>query len=99
VDFAPSVFSPAKIREYRKAWDISRWQPLMHDRDMDAPREIIQLKVRILGISPMIWHRVMVPATMLVRAAWSFASCHGMGEHPSVRLLYLCGAVKVSIGF
>ena len=31
---------------------------------MDAPGEIIQLKVRLLGISPMIWRRVMVPTTM-----------------------------------
>ncbi len=31
---------------------------------MDAPGDIIQLKVRLLGISPMIWRRVMVPATM-----------------------------------
>lgn len=31
---------------------------------MDATGEIIQLKVRLLGISPMIWRRVMVPTTM-----------------------------------
>jgi hypothetical protein len=31
---------------------------------MDALGEIIQLKVRLLGISPMIWRRVMVPTTM-----------------------------------
>jgi len=31
---------------------------------MDAPGDIIQLKVRLLGISPMIWRRVMVPTTM-----------------------------------
>lgn len=38
-----------------------------HDRDMDAPGDIIQLKVRLLGISPMIWRRVMVPTTMTLR--------------------------------
>lgn len=31
---------------------------------MDATGKIIQLKVRLLGISLMIWRRVMVPTTM-----------------------------------
>jgi hypothetical protein len=31
---------------------------------MDAPRDIIQLKVRRLGVGPMIWRRVMIPITM-----------------------------------
>lgn len=31
---------------------------------MDTPEEIIHLKVRLLGISPMIWRRVLVPKTM-----------------------------------
>jgi len=34
---------------------------------MDAPGEIFLLKVRLLGISPMIWRRVLVPATMTLR--------------------------------
>ena len=29
---------------------------------MDAAGEIIQLKVRLLGISPMVWRRVLVPS-------------------------------------
>ncbi|WP_287995837.1 plasmid pRiA4b ORF-3 family protein [Acidiphilium sp.] len=31
---------------------------------MDALGDIIQVKIRLLGISPMIWRRVMVPTTM-----------------------------------
>ena len=31
---------------------------------MDALGDVIQLKTRLLGISPMIWRRVMVPAIM-----------------------------------
>ena len=31
------------------------------------PRSILQLKVRLLGISPMIWRRVLVPASMTLR--------------------------------
>jgi len=34
---------------------------------MDVPGEIIQLKVRLLGISPMIWHRVLLPSTTTLR--------------------------------
>jgi hypothetical protein len=34
---------------------------------MDASEEIIQLKVRLLGISPMIWRRVVVPTTITLR--------------------------------
>jgi hypothetical protein len=34
---------------------------------MDAPGEIIQLKVRLLGISPMIWRRVLVPSSTRLR--------------------------------
>ena len=34
---------------------------------MDAPEEIIQLKVRLLGISPMIWRRVLVPSSTTLR--------------------------------
>lgn len=34
---------------------------------MDAPGDIIQLKARLLGISPMIWRRVLVPTTMTLR--------------------------------
>lgn len=34
---------------------------------MDAPGEIIQLKVRLLGISPMIWRRVLVPSSTTLR--------------------------------
>jgi hypothetical protein len=34
---------------------------------MDAPGEIIQLKVRLLGISPMIWRRVLAPTTMTLQ--------------------------------
>ena len=31
------------------------------------PRAILQLKVRLLGISPMIWRRVLVPESMSLR--------------------------------
>ena len=34
---------------------------------MDASGDIIQLKVRLLGISPMAWRRVTVPTTMTLR--------------------------------
>ncbi len=34
---------------------------------MDAPAEIFQLKVRLLGISPMIWRRVLVPCSFSLR--------------------------------
>jgi hypothetical protein len=34
---------------------------------MDAPRDIIQLKVRLLEISPMVWRRVLVPASISLR--------------------------------
>lgn len=34
---------------------------------MAAPSEIIQLKVRLLGISPMIWRRVLIPSTTALR--------------------------------
>ncbi len=34
---------------------------------MDVPVEIIQLKVRLLGISPMIWRRVLVPSSTTLR--------------------------------
>ncbi len=34
---------------------------------MDAPDEIYQLKIRLLGISPMIWRRVLVPASTTLR--------------------------------
>ena len=34
---------------------------------MDAPGDVIQLKVRLLGISPMLWRRVLVPKTMTLR--------------------------------
>jgi hypothetical protein len=34
---------------------------------MDAPGDIIQLKVRLLGISPMIWRSVLVPTSMTLR--------------------------------
>ena len=37
---------------------------------MAVPEEsmrIVQLKVRLLGISPMIWRRVLVPASVTLR--------------------------------
>jgi hypothetical protein len=34
---------------------------------MAAPSEIIQLKVRLLGISPMIWRRILTPSTTALR--------------------------------
>jgi len=34
---------------------------------MDATGDIVQLKVRLLGISPMIWRRVLVPASTTLR--------------------------------
>ncbi|MBS4009853.1 MAG: hypothetical protein KGZ72_03765 [Roseovarius sp.] len=34
---------------------------------MDTVCNIVQLKVRLLGISPMIWRRVMVPTTITLR--------------------------------
>ena len=34
---------------------------------MDEPRDIIQLKIRLLGISPMIWRRVQVPTDTTLR--------------------------------
>ena len=34
---------------------------------MNEVRDIFQLKVRLLGISPMIWRRVLVPAEMMLR--------------------------------
>lgn len=34
---------------------------------MDEPRDIIQLKIRLLGISPMIWRRVQVPVDTTLR--------------------------------
>lgn len=34
---------------------------------MSAPSRIYQLKVRLLGISPMIWRRVLVPASITLR--------------------------------
>ncbi len=34
---------------------------------MSAPVEIVQLKIRLLGISPMIWRRVLVPSSATLR--------------------------------
>ncbi len=34
---------------------------------MSSGREIYQLKIRLLGISPMIWRRVLVPASSTLR--------------------------------
>lgn len=34
---------------------------------MNTVGDIVQLKVRLLGISPMIWRRVVVPTTMTLR--------------------------------
>ena len=34
---------------------------------METANEIVQLKVRLLGISPMIWRRVLVPASTTLR--------------------------------
>ena len=34
---------------------------------MDAPEQVYQLKVRLLGISPMIWRRVLVPVSVTLR--------------------------------
>ncbi|MDZ4309631.1 MAG: hypothetical protein U1A24_03605 [Cypionkella sp.] len=34
---------------------------------IDASGDLIQLKVRLLGISPMIWRRVLVPASSTLR--------------------------------
>jgi len=34
---------------------------------MSAPVEIVQLKIRLLGISPMIWRRVLVPSSTTMR--------------------------------
>ena len=34
---------------------------------MSGSDEIIQLKIRLLGISPMIWRRVLVPASISLR--------------------------------
>ena len=34
---------------------------------MDASEQIYQLKVRLLGISPMIWRRVLVPTSTTLR--------------------------------
>ena len=34
---------------------------------MNAPLEIVQLKIRLLGISPMIWRRVLVPTSVSLR--------------------------------
>jgi hypothetical protein len=34
---------------------------------MTVPSEIIQLKIRLLGISPMVWRRVLVPLTTTMR--------------------------------
>ena len=34
---------------------------------MDALPEIVQLKVRLVGVSPMIWRRVLIPSSTLLR--------------------------------
>ena len=36
---------------------------------------IVQLKIRLLGISPMIWRRVLMPAAVSLR------ELHGIGEY------------------
>ena len=63
---------------------------------MDAPGEIIQLKVRLLGISPMIWRRVMVRATMtlhelhgVLQVAMGWESIHTLLPYlPLLPLIY-----------
>lgn len=34
---------------------------------MEVSQEIVQLKVRLIGISPMIWRRVMAPSSIMLR--------------------------------
>ena len=40
----------------------------------EEPTSIVQLKIRLLGISPMIWRRVLVPVSVCVSCT---ASCKG----------------------
>lgn len=47
---------------------------------MSAAPEILKLKVRLLGISPMIWRRVLVSSSI------SLHELHGVEEHSSLRL-------------
>ena len=52
----------------------------MSTKKIETPQEIYQLKVTLLGATPPIWRRLLVPADMtLEQTAQRVATGHGVG--------------------
>ena len=45
---------------------------------LEGSKSIVQLKIRLLGISPMIWRRVLVPASVTLRDLQVSMGCEGV---------------------
>ena len=65
---SPGTFGTTKIRGVKAAVGVAEgiMQPDCMVDEKTAPQagSVLQLKVRLLGISPMIWRRILVPETM-----------------------------------
>src|SRR4051794_9435621 len=60
--------------------------------DADAA-EIVQVKVWLLGISPMVWRRVLVPSTCTLRELHGVIQVAMGWEHPPLSVLFACRAL------
>ena len=69
-DLAPSRKEPRIDGSAKKSGAIAGLRSWWHKDRMSSPEgstSIVQLKVRLLGISPMIWRRVLAPASVTLR--------------------------------